>query len=1115
MSIINFTMDKYWSASVPQQSDYGATNHPITVGRYHNINYYSDISKVKITIPRAGLYRSNKLVITSQVLLNETYPGICSVFISKADLTAKQTVNNYNVDYGGPSQLLMDNSLGRGEAYDDPSGDEATRVNGQTRGAGQTIYYVIKDLELNQIQTEENEEYYLYFLLTWRNIGAYSGGISDISLDYIPYVQLSAPQITSASTIIRPIGDNLNISWNPVENAIGYNLTVKDSQNQQLLVQNNIMQTKAELTMPDLSAYRGQSLTALIQSIGEEKSQYLTSNYSEPQVIAQINLLPGAPQISNEPINLINSITSTFFDVQPGENVENQTLTLYYSLNGQSEKYKFLGQLEITTSTLGVKAGLNTIYFYTYDTLEYSDSTQFSFTANYAPVVNMSAFGHTFIDNQFNIPSNLVKTTEIKYSLVSGAVTSAKIYYATANAEVTGNDWKEQWQELKAPSAIILNTSTNTITIQINKIPQSMIPYGNLFRFAYELYDGTAGTSLRKEPEGQTIARRPFKPKPMKNIDYVTDAIDSSRAVDGYYKRKVTINFTREEKAAGYAKLSLVQVVARYGEDQKRIFSTYPGDPNTSLTFSQEIDLQEIDPGVPVNIYYSIVDEAGQQTVPDEASPQRFNLVKTTTLSYINSAITPSLTEIKPLSNTKDFTIEHSPAVASGTKEMIYRYEIDINGNKQDLRKAVTESQGESILSTFLKEDINEQIKELVINKNTTYTATISVIAEDAFGATGALNFQLPVNFIEPPSFPVGSSLRIKHDYWIDRIISGPNHGVEITDLNTKMFNAREGIIFVLPKVIDLNDDIQEYQIFLSRNTLNFTSEDEALDNSQVTFETTPFKTISRSNLDRLPKDDYYYYYRYPASQYTKNEYFYFKVLAKDSLGNYSNSLITEDYIIGCRTAQPSFEVRDVQIEQKDSSLKVKYDFFIEDLGGSAFGEWDENYYNFYPNFDRAIEGYVPQITLKIELSSDQDFNLPLVKTITKEGSPLLGFESNEVTFEGFEGNSSKIFLRFTMAVSYGILSIRDDQTALATVESSPLIRAYFGNIPTVSYRSHKVGINTNEFGEDDALVVQSYQGNTRIILKGKSLDGISEHLVTLDLLTGTIDGAIISGGTW
>jgi hypothetical protein len=77
------------------------------------------------------------------------------------------------------------------------------------------------------------------------------------------------------------------------------------------------------------------------------------------------------------------------------------------------------------------------------------------------------------------------------------------------------------------------------------------------------------------------------------------------------------------------------------------------------------------------------------------------------------------------------------------------------------------------------------------------------------------------------------------------------------------MFCADEGIILGLPKATDPNGDISEYQIYLSKN--DYPTKDATIkSHTEVSFDTTPWITISIDTLtsSNATSDSYYYYYR-------------------------------------------------------------------------------------------------------------------------------------------------------------------------------------------------------------------------------------------------------------
>ena len=114
-----------------------------------------------------------------------------------------------------------------------------------------------------------------------------------------------------------------------------------------------------------------------------------------------------------------------------------------------------------------------------------------------------------------------------------------------------------------------------------------------------------------------------------------------------------------------------------------------------------------------------------------------------------------------------------------------------------------------------------------------------------------------------------------------------------------------------------------------------------------------------------------------------------------------------------------------------------------------------------------------------------------------------------------FSGISSwsKVYMRFTIITDYSEVS----SGTPASMISDPFIDSYVGNVPTVSHRSHWVGINTNSPKSGEVFVVESYSGNSQIVLRYAP----TGETIVIDLVNramnglNTLDGATINGGTW
>ena len=123
----------------------------------------------------------------------------------------------------------------------------------------------------------------------------------------------------------------------------------------------------------------------------------------------------------------------------------------------------------------------------------------------------------------------------------------------------------------------------------------------------------------------------------------------------------------------------------------------------------------------------------------------------------------------------------------------------------------------------------------------------------------------------------------------------------------------------------------------------------------------------------------------------------------------------------------PTFSTGNVRVDRVDTNVTLTYNFQITDLGGSAKSSgWDKTYYNYCPNFERNIEGYTPKVTLQVEIAPDQSFTTDVISASPVTFTPgdskgLIDFTNTETKLSGFATSHAKIFMRFTLIVSYGL----------------------------------------------------------------------------------------------
>ena len=941
--------------------------------------------------------------------------------------------------------------------------------------------------------------------LTWNNINGNNSSAAqsaEVTVTIPAISSVSAPTISTSYSVRTPSSNSFAISWNSVSNAASYYVTLSDSTGA-YSDSASVTSTSKTFTVSNLANYRGSTFTAYVYAVGS--GNYANSSVTSKQ-IAKINTLPGYPSVTRQSGTSLTMQNSISFTVAAGSDSDGQTTSLCYSLDGGVTKTTFTSPLEITHDTSGgggVVSGSNTISFYTYDGLEYSTATTKTFTATFAPVIGSVNTVHTYVENMSGNTGSLASKTDITFSMDSGTVKTVALYLRSASST---SGLESATEQTVTSDKYTYNDSAKTITITASDIA-SLVSDGYYYQFAFTVSDGVASST---KTSWQSYARKPSAPvlptfKTIKNDGLTTEAKSN------YYKNKVTITFSNPSNNAARAKVTSIVIVASYGGTKEYTCDTSAGDKTLTL------DLSQVNGNASTTFKFKITDAAGQTKTSETAFA---TMTKSSALAFGGSVVNVSNDNLKPNTNTADFDIAHPFAQASGTNNIVYSYEMQISSTKASIAEysAINTTDPSQKTIRVAAAKINAYALTLVTNYDLAYDTIIRVKATDGFGSIIELTKTIKVNFTEPPVF-VTNTFDIKHDYLTGTSTVTTSTGTKITStsaLNVRMVNSGEGIIFVLPKATDPNNDIAEYRIFLSRNDFYDTS--SVLKYNEVTFGQTPWLTIPYSTLESGTKDSNYYYYMFKASQYTKNEYFYFKLQARDETGNTSSEIICQNYIIGCRTVAPTFSAGNVKVERNGTEVTLSYNFKITDLGGSAKSSgWDRTYYDNFPNFERTITNYTPKASLVIEIAPDQSFTKDVITsspiTYTASSSKKLAdFTNTQTKLSGFAASHAKIFMRFTLTVSYTLVS----GTTTANVVSIPQVYTYFGAVPTVAHRAHKVGINTTSLDQDDVLVVENYQGTKYVRFKGTDASNASKtYEITFDLLTGSITGAIIDCGTW
>lgn len=946
-------------------------------------------------------------------------------------------------------------------------------------------------------RTNSAETLYLWLMTDDLSIWAYGGSSNNTAtLTYTDYTAVTSPSITSNSYgVITPHGA-ITISWsgaqNGVNNAISsYTLNIRRNSAtgtvlyQQTGISPSTTNVNILISKFTTAPSRGDVLYATIQAIGSVSGYNGQVNSKRS---GSINKLASKPSITSQSGTVVETNKNIVFKVTPGNegsSPDSPNFRVAYKINsGSLVSASNTGDasFELSLSTANIKSGSNTIYFYTWDGLEYStEYTSATFTVNYKPVINSVTPSYTWIEDVNGGRNSLVSAEVLTFTSTGGASSIELSMRQGSSSSLSENG------SVVSSSYYTYNSSQKSITINIVSLPSSVLSYGNYFQLRFRVSDGSTWSDYSS---WQTIARRPKTPVlPTYSSNSINSVTSSAKA--GYYKDKITINSTYSLTDAGYAKVSSVNIIAYYGSTSK----SYTRSSNATT-----LDLTQVPANSTTTFKFKVADIVGQTV---ESSSSFLSLTKTSNLVFKGNSASVSINQLKPITNTANFYIYHPYGNATGTSTFKYAYKLKIGSAEQTLTSSnytASSSDPNQMVVTITASNINAIAKNMISDKTKKYSSSIIVTVTDGFNSQTSTSINFEVNFIETPVFT--TNFYLQHDFYVNSTATPSNNPLNSnSSVNDRMINKGEGIIFILPKNNDaINSNIKHYRIYVRKKGY----ESGASWSGYAHLVDIPYTTLKNSS----------YLYRYNLPEYTKNEQLEFRVHSEDYNNTTSSYVTSNTYVIACRAVAPKFNIGNIKVNRNGTTINLNYNFKITDLGGSATASgWNESFYSSYPNFERTLSnGYIPKIKLEIKIAADANFSIGLqTQTIIAEypingGEGLLSFNSKTAQFTNFSESYTKVYLRFVLYVSYSTIA----DGSRVYVNSSPYVHTDFGSVPTVAHRYHKVGINTATLGNEDVFVIEDFNNNKYVIFKGSSGKEIK-----IDLVAGTVSGAIINGGSW
>lgn len=651
----------------------------------------------------------------------------------------------------------------------------------------------------------------------------------------------------------------------------------------------------------------------------------------------------------------------------------------------------------------------------------------------------------------------------------------------------------------------------------------------------------------------------------------ITEVVASEEGVtEGYFANSVNISWTNPVVQIGQPNIAITQIIYQSSSNNSswssttvlNFFGTTTSGGENKLTITDNFT-----PGLYYRFGIRVIDDAGR-TKDTFATNSQYVLYRghgpelSTEVFSVTGPEEDNMVTIRPYTNVQNIVFSSVKAIGDNA----ITYTIDAYIEEKGVIIPIltnanpTTSEGDTVTFTITAQEINTLLKDPRLKENeqdTVWNNNFSnvryrIYARDTTGMTSTINStsNTQIKFIENPTFVEGAYAKVGIQYNAQvttnkiKMASTTTSG-DFNIANERMFNPGEAVFLKFNKATDYNEDITGYRLFVKRLD---TKPAIAFDSN---YSTGNFEMLKTYSLEELDIDNNEINMLYPVNSYAMNKFLIFAVAAIDSKGNLSKYKYSETYLIGCRIQNATINF-DAKVDNTDNKLKFTYT--ISDLGGSRFVNSQIYTYSQYPNFERIIslndEVYNKKARISLEYCLDGNFNNT---SSNNYGITSIDYDSS-TDFESIGSNNGqpitiatdvlnenflnkKLYSRLVLIMSTGLgtneLEGFDGLSINITYSS---VYTYYADAPTVSHRANHVGINTNNFSEDeDEIFIVSDFGmrnkikfigtneageamNIVINVKNGTLIGYdtnNNQTILIDLKNKTIDGAIISGGSW
>ena len=765
--------------------------------------------------------------------------------------------------------------------------------------------------------------------------------------------------------------------------------------------------------------------------------------------------------------------------------IDNDALTYYYKVSDQSTAPDVTGAKKIVNNQqVEVTPTQRYIYIWAHDGTTYGSSSKKTVPVNIPPAINsITVSGENILNN-----AGFSCTRTINAS-------------ATLSKTVVSYEWFI-WNA----EALVFSPIGTTEALTNVSIAQYIYEPGEQIIIKLKVTDEVGDSA---SIEYQTNLYQMPEIKEPESISVSRNEIVKGSVAEKYINTKIAVDVTIPDFAEIDIPLKRIIVKAISNEMEFLLYSGVPVAGKNNITFAYNFAY-----GRTYTFRAEITDNADRVvSITSINSFERLPLISLSFNAGVSNSMSPS--EWHVLQN-QEFTLSTLYPDNSTIGTTTYTIYGNINGGTY--KKLATFDSNSSEVSitgqtiTYRNLDSFELFKKLKVPTNTdVYKINYRIVAQNAFGVSGDSTYyglisNKTIVTKEAPFFLNETAFSARVGFSNDRLMSYVEYNeIPNTDSSEKvrMFNVGEVLDFCLSSLaIDLNnryfDGVNEEEIeSIKSYRIEYALSDEIVSQSSSLLNWSILEELQPESWTFSSDKNFYHQSVIAPNLGNMKTYIYFKIQAIDDTKLASDYLYFNQPFIYCRKTSPQATISKISLTETDTNPLINVSIEIRDYGGNNLG-----YENF---FRREIEETRIKILYGDSLTS---MNKSFIKT-TKTNAVEQNF-----TFNLDLPASSKIFFQISIIIDTNIVGGEYNQIfyTLPTY-------VFYSEGPTVSHRSHWVGINNTAFGSDEVIRIEAFKKGTteRHILRFVGFDSQNdaETTIELDLNNRTIAGLIVNGGSW